>query len=302
MSSLSEASSVPSPPSTRGTFESAQVKNPTIQATLSLSTPHHTDQRIGQCSDDLGAPRYHPSLSLTPASPLWSPARPRRGPPGGQHERCPDEEAHCSEERSCVGQRKVDQSIRTRQHKARDRRRHESHRTQQVEPRDRPGQLSQLRTPEPDSQGRNRVRAGHEKQNRAEEVRAPDVLVGLCRGEVVYGRRKRADVEEERPGELRGCSQPVLVARPPSPQQGLDAGVLALFVDACHPWALRLYQLAVRRRRKEDRSDEEGHGVCVRSDRVYICGDSRVQASWFCAHVNSELRGRHARSESGCRL
>jgi hypothetical protein len=27
--------------------------------------PHHTDESIGQCSDDLGAPRYHPSLSLT---------------------------------------------------------------------------------------------------------------------------------------------------------------------------------------------------------------------------------------------
>jgi hypothetical protein len=27
--------------------------------------PHHTDQRIGQCSDDLGAPCYRPSLSLT---------------------------------------------------------------------------------------------------------------------------------------------------------------------------------------------------------------------------------------------
>jgi hypothetical protein len=90
---------------------------------------HHTDESIGQCSDDLGASRYHPSLSLTPASPLWSPARPRRGPPGGQQERRPDEEAHCSEERPCVGQRKVDQGIGTRQHKARDRRRHEGHRT-----------------------------------------------------------------------------------------------------------------------------------------------------------------------------
>src|SRR5215208_8436995 len=160
MSSFSEASSVPSTSSTRETFEGTQVKNPTIQATLSLSTPHHTDQRIGQCSDDLGAPRYHPSLSLTPASPLWSLAQPCRGPPGGQHERRPDEEAHCSEERSCVGQRKVEQGICTRQHEARDRRRHEGHRTQHVEPRDPPGQSSQLRTPEPDSQGRNRVRAG----------------------------------------------------------------------------------------------------------------------------------------------
>ena len=50
---------------------------------------------------------------LMAASPLWSPARPRRGPPGGQHERRPDEEAHCSEESSCVGQRQVDQGIGT---------------------------------------------------------------------------------------------------------------------------------------------------------------------------------------------
>jgi hypothetical protein len=94
--------------------------------------------------------------------------------------------------------------------------------------------------------------------------------------------------------------------------------VLALFVDACHPRALRLYQLAVRRRREEDRSDEERHGVCVRSDRVYVCGDSTqgeagraeqerrgdgsFQASRFCAHANSELRGRHARREAGVPL
>ena len=65
MSSFSEASSVPSTSSTRETFEGTQVKNPTIRATLSLSTSHHTDESIGQCSDDLGAPRYHPSLSLT---------------------------------------------------------------------------------------------------------------------------------------------------------------------------------------------------------------------------------------------
>jgi len=51
----------------------------------------------------------------------------------------------------------------------------------------------------------------------------------------MHGRRKRAVVEEKRPGELRGCRQPVLVARPPGPRLGLDAGVLAPFVDAVIP-------------------------------------------------------------------
>src|SRR5215207_8078556 len=59
--------------------------------------PHHTDQSIGQCSDDLGAPRYRPSLSLTLrfASMVAGSTAPR--PARGQHERRPDEEAHRSE-------------------------------------------------------------------------------------------------------------------------------------------------------------------------------------------------------------
>ena len=69
------------------------------------------------------------------------------------------------------------------------------------------GKARNCRRQNANSQGRNRVRAGHEKQNRAEDVGSPDVLVGLCRAEVVHGRRERADVEEERPGKLRGCSQ-----------------------------------------------------------------------------------------------
>src|SRR5215216_6473135 len=89
-------------------------------------------------------------------------------------------------------------------------------------------------------QGKARNCRGQNPTPRAEHIGAPDVLVGLCRAEVVHGSRERADVEEECPGELRGCSQPVFVVRPPSPQQGLDAGVLTLFVDARHPGTLRL--------------------------------------------------------------
>jgi hypothetical protein len=78
--------------------------------------------------------------------------------------------------------------------------------------------------------------------------------------------------------------------------------MLAPFVDPCHPRALRLYQLAVRRRREEDRPDEEGHCVRGRPDRIYVRGDRTqgeagraehekpgdggVQASRFCAHAN----------------
>ena len=50
--------------------------------------------------------------------------------------------------------------------------------------------------------------------------------------------------------------------------------MLALFVDARHPGTLHLHQLAVRRRREENRSDEEGHGVRVRPNRAHVCGDS----------------------------
>jgi hypothetical protein len=47
MSTFGEASSVPSTSSIRETFEGTQVKNHTIRATLSLSTPDHTDESIG---------------------------------------------------------------------------------------------------------------------------------------------------------------------------------------------------------------------------------------------------------------
>src|SRR5829696_5833980 len=157
--------------------------------------------------------------------------------------------------------------------------------------------------PEPDSQGRNRVDAGHEKQNRAEDVGPPDVPVGLRRGEAVRRRRKRADVEEKRPRELRGRRQPVPVARPPGPRQRPNTDVLALLVHFRHPRTLSLYQLAIRRRGEEDGSYEEGNGVRSRSYRVYVRGDrtqgetgsaeheqpgyGRVEACRFCAHSNS---------------
>src|SRR5829696_3331370 len=160
--------------------------------------------------------------------------------------------------------------------------------------------------PEPDSQGRNRVDAGHEKQNRAEDVGPPDVPVGLRRGEAVRRRRKRADVEEKRPRELRGRRQPVPVARPPGPRQRPNSGVLALLVHFRHPRTLSLYQLAIRRRGEEDGSYEEGNGVRGRPDRVYVRGDraqgetgsaeheqpgyGRVETCRFRAHSNSGTR------------
>src|SRR4051794_32977800 len=127
--------------------------------------------------------------------------------------------------------------------------------------------------PQPDSQGRKREDAGHEKQNGAEDVGPPDVPVGLRDGEVVRRRRQRADVEEKRPRELRDRRQPVPVARPPGPRQRPDTGVLALLVYFRHPRTLSLYQLEVRRLGKEDGSHKEGNGVRGSPDRVYISGD-----------------------------
>ena len=40
-------------------------RTPPFRLPSCSARPHHTDQSIGQCSDDLGVPRYHPSLSLT---------------------------------------------------------------------------------------------------------------------------------------------------------------------------------------------------------------------------------------------
>ena len=200
----------------------------------------------------------------------------------------------------------IDHGVGSRQHEACERRRHKGHRTQHVDPRDRPGQGSQPQTPEADSQGRNRVGAGHEKQNRAEDVGPPDVPVGLHRGEVVQGSHERADVEEKRPRELRGRRQPVLVARPPGPGQGANTGVLALLVYFRHPWTLSLYQLAIRRRGEEDRSHEEGHGVRGRPYRVYVRGERTQGEAGSAEHeqpgygiVETYRFYAHASSEAG---
>ena len=68
--------------------------------------------------------------------------------------------------------------------------------------------------------------ARHEEQRRAEEVRPPDVPVLLLHGQVVRQGGQRADVEEQRAGELGDRGEPVAVVRQPSPEPHRCASVL----------------------------------------------------------------------------
>ena len=107
-----------------------------------------------------------------------------RPSPGREHQGRSDEEAHGAEQRARHRDAGVEHLAGARQDVAGQSRGHEEDRSEHVQPGDPPRQRPRLDAAEA-ADGEDPERAGHEEQDRAEEVRPPDVPVLLLHGGVV---------------------------------------------------------------------------------------------------------------------